>query len=368
MILYITRKFPPSIGGMQRFNDKLVSNLRRKTQIYLISWGGSQAALPFFWIYAFIKALLACFTKPIDCIYVADGLLSTLGLSLKIVTKKPVLCNIHGRDIAFEFKPYQYIVPRCLKRLDRIICVSHGLKNECIKRGVPPDLICVIPNGVDAADFNIYEKPVSISEAEKLIKQKIGDNKILLSVGRLIPKKGIVSFLLNIFPKITEKFPNAFYLIVGGGRLKNQIKDIIRENHYEDKVFLLGEIPMNSSLLSMLFKAADIFIMPNIPVRDDIEGFGIVILEAAASGVCVVASKTDGIEEAVIEKQNGFLIPHDQYEEFASKVVELLRNNPLRETFGHHARQFVQEHFSWERIAQTYLDEFKPFLHEKDSG
>ena len=162
MILYITRKFPPSVGGMQRFNFKLTSHLGKMTDMSLIAWGGSQGILPFFVIFAFFKALFLCAVKPVKCIYVSDGLLSPLGLLLKAITRKPVVANIHGRDIAFRMKLYQTVIPWSLRKLDKVICVSQELKKACIQRGVPDKILHVIPNGVDVNDFEI-EKTLSAS-------------------------------------------------------------------------------------------------------------------------------------------------------------------------------------------------------------
>src|SRR3989338_2234576 len=201
MILYITRKFPPSIGGMQRFNFKFVNSLKKIADVDLIAWGGGQIILPFFVLFALLKSFYACLTKPISYIYIADGLLSPLGYFLKLITRKPVIVTIHGKDIAFSLKIYQIVIPWCLRRVDKVVCVSNKLKEECRIRGVKEEKLLVIPNGVDIEDFQTQTIDKS-REFTRCVGHPLNNRKILLTVGRLVPKKGIDSFIKNILPRI----------------------------------------------------------------------------------------------------------------------------------------------------------------------
>jgi len=357
MILYITRKFPPSIGGMQRFNAKLSSNLQSLTKVHLIAWGGSQAFLPVFLPCAFLRALLVSWTSPVRVIYVSDGLLAPLGLLLKCLTGKPVIANIHGRDIAFSLKVYQLVVPWCLRHLDQVICVSHALKEECIKRGVAAKKLEVIPNGINVQDFVIKGAWDREGEYLQLTGQPRNGRKVLLTVGRLVAKKGVLHFLENILPEIIKKKPEIVYLIVGSGPLKDTVALAIREKHLQKNAILVGDVAMSGDSLARVYKLSDLFVMPNIPVAGDMEGFGIVALEAAAAGIPVVASKVDGITEAVHNGHNGLLIPHDDTGNFARIVLDIL-DNPEHRDFGKQAKDYVAEHFSWDTIARQYLAVF----------
>jgi len=364
MILYITRKYPPSVGGMQRFNFKLLSNLENITPIASIKWGGSQNYLPLFLIYAFLKALWICLTKPISCIYLSDGLLSPFGYILKLITRKPVVANIHGRDIAFDFKPYQVIIPWALRRMDKVICVSKELMNECIKRKVPEKILHVIPNGVDIEDFVVPDNLKGDFTVNGYHSKDWKGKYILLTIGRLVPKKGVDSFLKNIYPKIIKEKSNVLYLIVGGGPLLNNVKEIIQQNNLSKHVIVLGQVSMDSGNLAKVYQRSDIFVMPNVRVKDDMEGFGIVAIEGGAAGLPVVASNVDGIAEAIVDQENGFLIKDKQYDDFANQVLELLSNDEIRKEFGNKAKEYVQTHYSWKTIAQNYLKQFTDELHK----
>lgn len=358
MILYITRKFPPSIGGMQRFNEKLVKHLSQLEEIQLIKWGGSQIFLPFFIIYTFFRALLIIWTKNIHCIYVSDGVLSPLGLILKWCTKKPTISNIHGSDIAFNSRLYQSVIPKCLTKLDKVICVSETLKEECKKRGILIENISVIPNGVDIDDFSHEKSVQNMQILENSLMTKLNGKKILLSVGRLIPNKGFNHFIKNILPLVLIKHSDIIYLIVGEGPERKTIETTINDMNYQHHVKLLGELPMDSETLTRLYCQSDIFIMPNIPYPGKKEGFGIVSIEAGAAGLPVVASNVDGIVQAIKNGENGFLIRHDDFQGFADKVLELIKNDEYRISFGQKTREFVKQHYDWAIIAKQYQQEF----------
>lgn len=354
MILYITRKFPPSVGGMQRFNAKLYAHLSRLTKIQLIHWGGSQAVLPFFLPLSFLLGLVHILAGGITCIYVSDGALAPLGWLLKVLTGCRCVATIHGRDIAFDNTLYQAVVPWCLRRLDRVACVSEALKTQCVRRGVPEENIAVIPNGIDVEDLNIEEGPSSRSRIQHLIVHSLEDRDILLTVGRLVDKKGVAYFLSDIFPDILKQKPETLYLIVGDGPQKSRIEKIIAERRLENHVFPLGEIPMEGGLLPAIYHAVDIFLMPNIRVEGDMEGFGIAALEASAAGLPVVAFNVDGIDQAVINDQNGILIPPEDRPAFVRTVVALLNAPHRRKEMGENAQSHVRRHYSWRLIAREY--------------
>ncbi len=359
MILYITRKFPPSVGGMQRFNLKLTVNLRPLTQVYLIKWGGEQWFLPFFLVIAFFHSLFIVSTRKIACIYVSDGLLSPLAFVLKIILRKPAVINIHGEDIAFDMGLYQAVIPWCLKRMDKVICVSEYLKKECLKRGVAASRLHVIPNGVDMDDFDVPIVPEYKNHLEALIGAPIQGRKIILTVGRLVSKKGVDSFIINILPRLKKIYSNFIYLVVGDGPLKKRIQGLIKDGSWEDTVYLIGSVPMDGGMLPAIYKMAHIFAMPNVSMEGSAEGFGIVAIEAGASGLPVVATQVDGIAEAVKDTENGWLINEKDYDSFAQQLAQLLQDETARQIAGEKAKKFVAHHYSWKEIAKRYLAQFE---------
>lgn len=351
---------------MQRFNAKLCSYLRKTRDFCLISWGGSQIFLPIFLLVAFLKTLYFSLFRKVNCIYISDGLLSPFGLLLKKICGVPVVGTIHGRDIVFNNRLYQKLVPWSLRRLDQIACVSHTLEHECIKRHIPKHLITVIPNGVDVADFAFDLDSTHISHFESIAQTSFKQKRILITVGRLVRKKGVHFFLINILPLIIKKNPNIIYLIVGDGPLETEIQHIIKDRQLEDYAFLLGKVNMDSNLLPAVYRLADIFVMPNIPVDDDMEGFGIVALESCAAGKPVIASRVDGIPEAIKDGKNGILIQHTDYEGFCDKILELLADHRRYQEISLKSKQYVAENYSWKKIAEQYWDIFDKIGDQKN--
>jgi glycosyltransferase involved in cell wall biosynthesis len=123
---------------------------------------------------------------------------------------------------------------------------------------------------------------------------------------------------------------------------------------------------MDSNLLLAVYNIADIFVMPNIPVDNDLEGFGIVALESCASGKPVIASKVDGIPDAIKNGENGILIQHSDYLYFSEKILELLENHGAYREISQKCKQYVAEHYSWEKIASQYWNIFNALVEQKN--
>lgn len=349
-LLYITRKYPPSVGGMQKVNARLSAHLlARRPSVGeglepgdRIAWGGSQIALPLFLLYALVKALYLCHQKATGVIFLGDGLLAPLGLFLRSVCRRPVIALIHGRDITFAFPPYQWIIPRALARLDRVVCMSEALRQECLRRGIPADRCRVIPPGLDVND----DLPPAADRG--------AGPPVLLSAARLVPKKGIHWFVEQVMPALHAARPDIRYRIAGDGPLRPQIAASITHHHLQGVVELLGELPMDSPALRSAFAQADLFLMPNVPTPGDMEGFGLVALEAAAAGLPVIAAGVEGVREAVIEGETGWLLPPGDVNAFVTTILERLADRPALRRFGEQARQTALARFSWQQITEQY--------------
>ncbi len=363
-ILYLTRKYPPTKGGMEKINFYLFVNLKKFADIELIFWDRSQKWLPFFLCYFLVKSSYILLAKKIDIIHLGDGLLSPLGLILKKLFHVPVAVTIHGLDITWRFWPYQILVPWCLARLDRIICRSAYTGKECLQRKIPEEKVVIISGGIEVSEFYLGQEKGEIRRIlSKQLKIDLQDKEILLSVGRLVKRKGFHWFVGKVFPEVLGRRKNSIYLIVGEGQLRTRIQKDIEKNGLVGKVFSLGEV--NHQTLKLLYNASDLLIIPNIPVEGDMEGFGLVTLEANSAALLVVASKLEGIEDAVEDGRNGFLIEPYDVQGFIDVIVTLLEDDGGREKIGRDARKYVLENYSCEKIAGKYYQESKKVIAEK---
>ncbi|MGB3081749.1 MAG: glycosyltransferase family 4 protein, partial [Candidatus Omnitrophota bacterium] len=242
-----------------------------------------------------------------------------------------------------------------LRRMDKVICVSESVRGECLKRGVEGSRLRVISNGVDTRPLN-PDKNFSAGELDKRNISIPGEAKVLLTVGRLVKRKGVAEFIENVFPGLVKERPDIAYLVVGSGEQAGNIKNLITRLKLQNNVFLTGTV--SEKLLWNLYAFSDLFIMPNIEVEGDMEGFGIVAREASARGLPVVASDIEGIKDAVKDGQNGYLISPDSPELFREKILRLLEDDSLREGLAEKAKEFVSG-YSWSKVASRYLEEAK---------
>ncbi len=354
MILYITRKFPPITGGMERVSYELYRHLAKLSDVKLIKWDGSNKWLFLVLPRFLIMSCLVLLTSRVEAIYLQDGLLSPLGVMLKYVFNRPVSITIHGLDITYANRFYQLIIPRCARRLDRIICVSAATREQCLKRGIPNNKIVVIPNGI-SEDYYVQKDVQKLKErlCEK-VKINLRSRKVILSVGRIVERKGFHWFVTNVLPKITIGERDVVFLLAGDGPFKGAIEKSILDASMEGHVILLGKV--DSETLRLLYNSSDVMVIPNIPVGGDIEGFGVVALEATSCGLPLVASSTEGIKQAIVHGENGLLVEALNAEEFSRTLLFILENPRRAKALGEKGRRFTLSNFAWEKIAKLYFE------------
>lgn len=365
-ILFISRAYPPIIGGIENQNFELGKWLGKITEIEIIANKKGKKFLPLFLPYAIIKALFI--VRKYDAVLLGDTVLSLVGFKLKFFfPKKPVVCIAHGLDLTFKSFLYQKLwISWFLRKMDKIIAVGNETKKIAMQKGIPEEKIVFIPNGVDTE--KIY-KTHSREELEKIINLNLLDKKVILRVGRYVKHKGVDWFIRNVMPKLPK---NYVFIAAGGAPKKKTAGDKNDYSHcvnsakntdLKDNIRLLTNLPWND--LEILFNTADLIISPNIKVHGSIEGFGINALEGAACKKVVLASKLEGLKDAVIDGQNGFLIESENAEAWAKKITEILSDDNFRQAFGVRARQYVIENFRWKIIAEKYLFEIKKIVSKK---
>jgi len=362
-LLCISRKYPPSVGGMQRMNYEVIQRLASKTDTTVIKWGHTQIFLPFFLLYSIFRSLLFLpKSRRPDVIYLGDALLAPLGLTLKLILRRPVAVTAHGRDLTFRFPLYRTKISFSLKRLDRVIGVSRHTTELCRSMGVPPDKCVTINNGVNPEEH--VPSPEDISAAGERIKARgiEPDRPIIMTVGRLVKRKGIAHFIEAVMTLLMQAHPKLLYIVVGEGKEKRAIEAAMRRAGAENNVLLAGRLPHH--LVRGLMGISKIFVMPNIPVPGDVEGFGIAALEASCAGLPVVASGIEGIPDAVVEGENGFLVPADDSRRFVAAIEMLLRDERKRREVGECAKKFTAERYSWDKSARRYLEELQQLAHD----
>lgn len=324
-ILFITRKYPPQIGGMEQFSEGLYNNYEGEKE--LIALKASQAWLPLWLVYAFLKALRQ--GRDADVIHLGDAVLAPLGWVLQKILKKPIVITVHGLDIVWPPAWYQKYFVNILKKISRVVCVSRSTEEECKKRGIHNTI--VIPNAIDPKKFKTETSA------------NFGKRRILLSVGRQVPRKGFSWFVGEVIAALPQ---DIIYVVAGGGPEK--IPEHPRAQY-------LGKVSYEK--LSELYSSADIMILPNIAFPGDKEGFCITAIEASSTGLPVIASNIDGLKDSVLDGKTGFLVESSNPQAFINKIQEVLSYSRSPE-FRKSVQRATLENFSWERIKKDYKQLF----------
>ena len=355
-VLFVTRKFPPHVGGMERAAGELHEHLSQISEVKLIKWGGSNRLLLLILPYFLLYAIWIRLTSHVDCVYLQDGLLAPIGLVLKLL-RKPVVITVHGLDITYRNRAYQIVIPRCLKRLDRVVCISDATAQECVSRGVPREKTVMISWGVSDR-FRVDGGKAALRERIATeFGVRLAGEKLLFSVGRVVERKGFHWFVQEVMPMLLKEKACVKYVIAGDGEFRKELERVISRSGLGEYVILLGKV--EDDALRLAYSAADIFVMPNIHVPGDMEGFGLVALEASSSGLPVVASDMEGINKAVTDGENGFLVERGDARGFVDIILGLLRDEVRCGEVGRRGREFTLRNHGWETCAKRYLEEFQ---------
>ena len=342
-VLFISKNYPPKLGGLETYSYNLIKEFENDFNVYKIVLRRSNLNLLWFLPFGFFKALYLVRKHSFKNIHLCDGLLAPLGSLLKYTTRSSISISIHGLDITYKNRFYQRLIPRCVAQLDKIICVSRSTRDECVHRGISKQKCRVIPNGIRPDELYLQQTPVDLRiSLENLLKLPLQNKKILVTIGRLIKRKGIAWFVDRVMPDLDASY---FYVIAGHGPEFEPISRTIKNHNLQNRVVMLGRV--SDKVRRLVCNAADVFIMPNITVKQDVEGFGIAVIEAGSCGLPVVASKIQGLRDSVIENKTGYLIEEGDTKGFLDRIRSMdLKKEDIR--------QCVNARFHWSEIYKQY--------------
>ena len=257
----------------------------------------------------------------------------------------PFICYVHGEELnyASASRELRWLARRVLCRAEFVIANS-GNTIDLLKSGwgLPEEKIRLLHPGVDCTKFRPAPR-------DNDVRRRLGWNNrpVVLTVGRLQRRKGQDQMILAV-KKIRESIPDVLYSIVGEGEERPRLERLVRENHLEGNVHFVGE-PHDEKLVQC-YQQCDLFVLANRQDGQDIEGFGMVLVEAQACGKPVIAGRSGGTAETMRVGETGFVIPCETPDGLASLIPELLSDPPRLERMGQSARQWVAEVFDWERV------------------
>jgi phosphatidyl-myo-inositol dimannoside synthase len=173
----------------------------------------------------------------------------------------------------------------------------------------------------------------------------------------LVKRKGVAWFVNNVMPDLVAANDKIVLVVSGDGPEKSTIEEAVKLHGLKKHVYLLGRT--SHDMLKNLYNGSDVFVMPNIKVEGDREGFGRVLLEAALCQLPVVATGIEGIVDAVIGGKNGILVQEKDIKTYVVKLTTLLNDASLAQKTGKAARQYTLKNFDWDNISDKYIAEYR---------
>lgn len=274
-----------------------------------------------------LKAVLAA-ARDTGASAICIGALDALGWLVEPVrarTGLPVILYTHGEEISQQAYNARAEENRraALCTADGVVAVSSFTAQLIAQKyGVGQKAIKWLGNGVDLATFT------SRPTGNVRMQLGLGAGPLVLSVGRLVPRKGF-DRLLEAWPKVLAAVPEAQLAIVGKGPLEAALAARAGEDSMKHSVHMLGHV--SGAALPSLYASADLFVMPNRTMPDgDTEGFGLVFLEAAAAGTPSVGGRAGGVVDAIIDGETGVLVDGEDTSAIAFVVTDLLKDEVKR--------------------------------------
>ncbi|MBI3466172.1 MAG: glycosyltransferase family 4 protein [Planctomycetes bacterium] len=270
-----------------------------------------------------------------------------VGLAIKKLTGTPYMCYVHGEDVntAMNSREHAMLVRWVLKHTDCCIANSRNTANLLMQNwNCPVDRVRILHPGVDTTRFT----PAARSDVVRC-KLGWGDRPVVLTVGRLQRRKGH-DMLIRALPDIRAKVPGVLFAIVGNGEEREYLEGLSHQLGVADHVQFRGET--TDEELVQCYQQCDLFALPNREIDRDIEGFGMVLVEAQACGKPVIAGDSGGTAETMQVGKTGLIVDCREPEPLAKGVVSLLTSPEEREAMGRAGRQWVLQQFDWEQLAR----------------
>jgi phosphatidylinositol alpha-1,6-mannosyltransferase len=374
--LVLSEIFPPTKGGSGKWLAEIYARLRGSSNLMVVGGGNRQRPefeadihyphpiiredleMPFRGI-AQLSSLLDYYriasrvyrlakAHRVTALHAArplfEGLVARL---IKLRTGLPYLCFVHGEDIniAMTSRELRFLTAAVLSGATKVIANSSFTKELLLSDWkMKARQVELMHPGVDCRYFT----PTKPMGEKALLPENC---RILLTVGRLQERKGHDCLIAGL-PAIRRLFPDVLYVIAGDGEQRPVLQAQVMRLGLEQHVFFLGEI--DDVKLRQCYRECELFVLPNRAVGRDIEGFGMVLLEAQACGRPVVAGRSGGTSDALKAEETGLLVncqDPERPEELVAAVCRLLGNDNERLAFGNAARSFVESHFDWAILA-----------------
>lgn len=372
--LVITNDFPPRDGGIQTFVYELVSRLDPATvtvlassyagdtefdrkQAFRVVRADTQVLLPNRSVKKLVRKLIVE-TGATRVLFGASAPLGLLARDVRALGVTRIVALSHGHEAGWAITP---ITRGLLRRIGHSVDVVTYLGDYTRSKIAPvfdkstQQAMRQLAPAVNPDVFTPHNK----AQATELVeKYNLGNKKLIVCVSRLMERKG-QDQLIAAMPNIVRQIPDAHLVIVGGGSFESQLRKLADNSGARSHITFTGKVPYEQ--LPLWYAAADVFAMP-CRTRNagwDVEGLGIVYLEASATEVPVIAGDSGGAPDAVLEGETGFVVDGTDLSQIENAIVRVLTDDDLARRLGRRGREWVLENWTWDRAVnrlQALLD------------
>ncbi|MFE2459077.1 glycosyltransferase family 4 protein [Streptomyces sp. NPDC059402] len=370
--LIVTNDFPPRPGGIQAFLHNMALRLDpERLVVYASTWkrgregveatAAFDAEQPFTVVRDRTTMLLPTpgatrravgLLREHGCTSVWFGAAAPLGLmapALRRAGAERLVATTHGHEAGWAQLPAaRQLLRRIGESTDTITYLGEYTRSR-IAGALTPEAaarMVQLPPGVDEKTFH----PASGGDE---VRARLGltERPVVVCVSRLVPRKG-QDTLIRAMPRILAAEPDAVLLVVGGGPYEKDLRRLAAETGVAASVHFTGPVPWSE--LPAHYGAGDVFAMPCRTRRGglDVEGLGIVYLEASATGLPVVAGDSGGAPDAVLDGETGWVVRGNDPNESADRITTLLADPELRRRMGERGRMWVEEKWRWDLLAE----------------
>lgn len=304
--------------------------------------------VPVFILSAVFKGLWASFKDRYGICIAGSGLTAPATVIVSKLRGMRSITFVHGLDLIVRNRIYQSVFIPFIRRSDIVVANSRNTAKLAEQAGIPAKKILVLHPGVDM--------PEESSGSDQFRNRyQLEGKSLLLSTGRLIPRKGLAKFVRRVLPAVVRKHKDTVLVIVGGepenalnrtDGVLEEIRSAVEEHDLGKHVIITGRIDDDTLLAA--YAEADCFVFPLVEVAGDVEGFGMVAVEAAAHGLPTVAFAEGGVSDAIAEGESGSLIAPGDYEGFSKMLIEYLDDSGVAPS-PESCRAFA-ERFDWKRF------------------
>ncbi len=365
--LLVTNDFGPRAGGIETFVIGLLERLPKGEVIVYTSTQGDTRIYDEYWRSEFgvevirdqarillpsprVIFKLRKIIKDHGIKRIWFGAAAPLGIAarwLRIGSVERIIALTHGHEVWWaKVPPFSALLREAGRKIDYLTYLGEFTKSA-LSRVFPGEKLVQIAPGIDTSNFSPRDGSARRSDLG------LTDRPTIISVGRLVHRKG-QDRLIEALPLIKKEIPNVALVFVGEGPHRKELDRLIAKHSLSEDVFFLGRIEY--SKLAEYISIGDIFAMPSRSrfFGLEVEGLGIVYLEASATGLPVIGGDSGGAPDAVLDGETGFVVSGNDLPVIADRAIRLLKDQELRTSMGARGREWVDTNWRWQIWSERF--------------